>query len=165
MPETTPPKLPTRRLGPGAGGLVCPSCNGDSFNERSSFKTGSEPILGSASNDVIVDLMSCTRCGADIPAVRGRRSYTLVTDKKLSALVADLDEAKRINSEMQALIDTMARRSHSLVAEIERCRAEGEISVMKERVTALEAVTDGLEERRARLAKALEIVASRIPAA
>ena len=59
----------------------------------------------------------------------------------------------------------MARRSHNIAVEIERCKAEGEISVMKERVTALESETDGLEERRARLAKALELVASRIPAA
>jgi len=165
LPETAPPKLPTRRLGPGAGGLVCPSCNGDSFNERGSFKTASEPLLGSASTEVIVDLMSCTRCAADIPAVRGRRSYTLTTDKKLSALVADLEEAQRINSEMQGLIDTMARRSQGVAAEIERCKAEGEISVMEARVSALEAETDGLEGRRARLSKTLELVSSSIPAA
>jgi len=155
--------MPTRRLG--SGGMVCPSCSGDSFTERSSFKTASEPILGSASSGVIIDLMNCTRCGADIPAVRGRRSYTLVTDKKLSTLVADLEEAQRINSEMQGLIDTMARRSQSLGAEIERCRREGEISVMRERVAALEAETDGLEGRRARLANTLQSIASRMPAA
>jgi hypothetical protein len=145
--------------------MLCPSCNGDSFSERSSFKTASEPLLGSASYAVTVDLMSCSRCGADLPAVRGRRNYTLVTDKKLSALVADLDEAKRINAEMQTLLDTMAARSQRLVAEVERCRAEGEISVIKERVAGLEAQTDGLEGRRARLAKTLELMAARIPAA
>ncbi len=59
----------------------------------------------------------------------------------------------------------MARRSQSLGAEIERCKAEGEISVMKERVAALEAETDGLEGRRARLAKTLQSIASRMPAA
>ena len=163
MPQTTPSKLPTSRLG--AGGMVCPSCNGDSFTERSSFKTASEPILGSASSGVIIDLMNCTRCGADIPAVRGRRSYTLITDKKLSALVADFEEAQRINSEMNGLLDTMARRSQSLSEEIERCRALGEASVMEERVAALKAETDGLEERRARLAKAVECIAARMPAA
>jgi hypothetical protein len=163
LPQTTPSKLPTSRLG--AGGMVCPSCNGDSFTERSSFKTASEPILGSASSDVIVDLMNCTRCGADIPAVRGRRSYTLVADKKLSALVADLEEAQRINSEMQGLLDNMAKRSQILSKEIERCRAQGEIKVMEEKAAVLEAETDGLEERRARLARTLESIASRMPAA
>lgn len=158
MPQTTPSKR-------NASGLLCPNCNGDSFAERSSFKTASEPLLGAASTTVVVDLMSCKRCGADIPAVRGRRNYTLVSDKKLSALVADLEEAQRINSEMQGLIDAMAKRSQSLVAEIERCKAEGEISVMKVKVAALEAETDGLEQRRARLAETLEVVASRIPAA
>jgi hypothetical protein len=163
LPQTTPLRLPTSRLG--GGGMVCPSCNGDSFTERSSFKTASEPLLGSASTDVFVDLMNCTRCGADIPAVRGRRSYTLVADKKLSALLADLEEAQRINLEMQGLTDKMARRSQILSAEIERCRAQGEVSVMEEKVAALKEETDGLEERRARLAKALELVASRIPSA
>ena len=162
MPQTTPSKLPTSRLG--AGGMVCPSCNGDSFTERSSFKTASEPILGSASSDVIIDLMNCTRCGADIPAVRGRRSYTLVADKKLSGLVADLEEAQRINSEMQGLLDSMAKRSQILEKEIERSRAQGEIKVMEEKAAALESETDGLEERRARLARTLESIASRMPA-
>jgi hypothetical protein len=165
LPETTPTKLPTRSLGPGSRGLLCPSCKGDSFVERNSFKTASEPVLGAASSIVIVDLMNCKRCGADMPAVRGRRNYTLIGDKKLSALLADLEEARRINSEMQGLHDKMSRRSQSLSAEIERCRQEGEVSVMKTRVTALEAETDGLEVRRARLAKILESIASRMPAA
>jgi len=165
LPQETPPRLPTRSLGRGSGGLVCPSCQGDAFVERSSFKTASEPVLGAASNGVIIDLMNCTRCGADMPAVRGRRSYTLISDKKLSAFLADLEEAQRINNEMQALVDKMARRSQSLGAEIERCRAQGEIMAMKERVAALEAETDGLEGRRARLAEMLQSIASRIPAA
>ena len=163
MPQTTPSKLPTSR--PGAGGMVCPSCNGDSFTERSSFKTASEPILGSASSGVIIDLMNCTRCGADIPAVRGRRSYTLTTDKKLSSLVADFEEAQRINSEMNGLLGTMERRSQSLREEIERCRARGEVSVMEERVAALKTETAGLEGMRARLAKTVQSIASRMPAA
>jgi len=112
----------------------------------------------------MVDLMSCKRCGADIPAVRGRRNYMLVGDKKLSALLADLEEAQRINSEMEALIDTMTKRSRSLSAEIERCKEEGEVSFMEVRAAALKAETDGLEARRARLAKTLELVASRAAA-
>jgi hypothetical protein len=163
VPQTTPSKLPNRSLG--ARGMVCPSCSGDSFNERGSFKTASEPLLGSASTAVIVDLMNCRRCGADIPAVRGRRSFTLVPDKKLSAILADLEEAQRVNSEMQGLADKMTRRSAGLSAEIERCMAQGEVSVMEERVASLKQETDGLEETRARLAKALELVASRIPSA
>ena len=144
--------------------MVCPSCQGDAFVERTSFKTASEPVLGVASTGVVIDLMNCTRCGADMPAVRGRRSYTLISDKKLSAFIADLEEAQRINSEMQALADKMARRSQSLSAEIERCKAQGEISVMKERVAALEAQTDALEGRRARLAEMLKSIATRMPA-
>ncbi|MGH9918723.1 MAG: hypothetical protein ACRD6W_07640 [Nitrososphaerales archaeon] len=163
MSQTTPSKLPTSRLG--AGGMVCPNCNGDSFTERSSFKTASEPVLGSASSGVIIDLMNCTRCGADIPAVRGRRSYTLITDKKLSSLVADFEEAQRTNSEMNGLLGTMERRSQSLTEEIERCRVLGEVSVMEERVAALKAETDGLEERRSRLAETVASIASRMPAA
>jgi len=145
--------------------LTCPSCNGDSFDERSSFKTTSEPVLGALSTGVFVDLMSCKRCGADLPAVRGRRRYSLVSEEKLSALVADLEEARRINSEMQGLLDMMATRSQSLSEQIERCRADGEISVMEARVAALEAETDGMEGRRTRLAKTLDLMASRIPAA
>jgi hypothetical protein len=140
--------------------MLCPNCNGDSFAERSSFKTASEPILGTASSPVIVDLMNCRRCGADIPAVRGKRNYLLVGDNKLSALLADLEEAQRVNSEMQGVIDKMARRSQSLSAEIERSRKEGELLVMEAKVAALKAQTDSLEGRKARLAKTLETMAS-----
>lgn len=156
MPQTAPPRRPAA--------LLCPNCNGDSFAEGSSFKTASEPILGTASSPVIVDLMSCKRCGADIPAVRGRRNYMLVGDNKLSALLADLEEAQRINSEMQGLFDTMARRSQSLSAEIERSRKEGELLVMEAKVAALKAHTDSLEGRKARLAKTMAIIASRAAA-
>ena len=160
MPST----LPQRSQGTGASDLLCPSCKGDDFTERSSFSTTSEPVLGTVSAKVIVDLMSCKRCGADLPAVRGRRRYTLVSQKKLSALLADLEEAQRTNLEVQGLVDTLARRSETLSAEIERCRADGEISVIEERIVALEEQNDGLEERRARLAKTLDLMASRIPA-
>ena len=165
MPQTTPSKLPTRSFGPGSASLVCPGCKGDSFNERSSFRTATEPVLGAASTGVVIDLMNCKRCGADMPAVRGRRSYILIGEKKLSAILTELEEAQRANSEMQALADKMARRSQSLGREIESCRAEGEVSVMKTRVAALEEETDGLEARRARLAKTLQSIASRMPTA
>jgi len=144
--------------------MLCPNCNGDSFTERSSFKTTSEPVLGTASSPVIIDLMNCKRCGVDIPAVRGKRNYTLVGDKKLSTLLAELEDAQRVNSEMQGLIDTMARRSQSLSAEIERSRREDEILAMETKFATLKAQTDSLEERKARLAKTLEIIASRAPA-
>lgn len=159
-----PSKHPAANQGPGASDLSCPSCKGDDFAERSSFRTNSEPLLGAVSTNVIVDLMSCNRCGADLPVVRGRRRYTLVSKQRLTTLVADLEEAQRINSEMQGLLDMLARRSQTLSAEIERCRAEGEISVVEGRIAALEAETDGLEGRRTRLAKTLDLMASRVPA-
>jgi hypothetical protein len=164
LPDATPSRLPTRTLTPGAGGLVCPGCNGDSFTERSSFKTASEPLLGSASTTVTVDLMSCKRCGADIPAVRGRRSYNLLSDKRLSALLADLEEAQRVNSEMEGLLDALEDRSRRLSAEIERCKEEGVVSVIEAKVAGLEAETEGLEVRRERLARTLELMAARVPA-
>ena len=161
MPNTTAPKRPARSQGP--GGLLCPSCNGESFSERSSFKTASEPILGAAGSSVVVGLLNCPRCGTDFPAVRGRRHYALVGQEKLAALLADLEEARRVNSEMQGLLDSMARRSQSLGAEIERCRAAGEVSVMEARVAALESQTEGLAARRDRQAKTQQIVASVLP--
>jgi hypothetical protein len=164
LPNTTPSKRPERSQGP-ADKMLCPSCNGDSFSERSSFKTTSEPLLGVASTNVIVDLMNCNRCGADIPAVRGKRRYTLVGKEKLAALVADLEEAQRANLEMRGLLDALARRAQTLNAEIEMCKAEGDISVMEAKVAALEQETDGMEERRAKLAKTLDLMASRIPSA
>ncbi len=164
MPNALPPERPRRSLGSGPGGLVCPSCNGESFSERSSFKTTSEPLSGVASTNVVVDLMSCKRCGVDFPAVRGRRRYALVGSEKLAALISDLEEAKRINSEMQGLFDTMARRSQSLGAEIERCKVNGEVSVIEARIAALESETSGLEGKRDRLARTVELIASRRPA-
>lgn len=144
--------------------MVCPSCNGDGFTERSSFKTSSEPLLGEAPAAVVVDLMSCKRCGADFPAVRGRRRYSLVGQEKLAAVLADLAEAKRTNSEMQGLIDTMARRAQALGSDIERTVARGELAVVEVRVAALEAETAGLQTRRDILAGTLEAIASRAPA-
>lgn len=165
MPNETPSKRPFRNQGPGADSLLCPTCNGDSLSERSSFRTTSEPVLGTASVNVIVDLMSCKRCGAELPAVRGRRRFALVSEEKLSALLADLEETQRANSEMNGLVDSLTRRAQTLGAEIETCRAEGDISVIEEKVTALEAETDSMEVRRARLAKTLALMASKIPSA
>jgi hypothetical protein len=156
------PTTPSRRAATAAA-LLCPTCNGDSFAERSSFKTATERLLGASSVNVIIDLMSCDRCGENLPAVRGKRRFALLKEERLTALLADLDEAKRVNSEMQGVLDAMTRRSQSLSAEVERCRAEGETSVMETRAAALEMETDGLEGRRARLAKTLELMASRVP--
>jgi predicted RNase H-like nuclease (RuvC/YqgF family) len=145
--------------------LLCPTCSGDNFSERTAFKTVSEPLLGSPSASVVVDIKNCNRCGVDVPTVRGKRQYALLSEKRLSALVADLEEAQRINSEMQGLLDTMEKRSQSLLAEVERCRADGEMSAIEEKITALEEETEGLDERRARLAEILDMLASRAPAA
>jgi len=145
--------------------MLCPSCNGDNFTERSSFKTASEPVFDAPSTGVIIDLMSCKRCGMDLPAVRGKRRYTLVSQEKLTVLFSDLDEAKRVNSDKQGLLDAMAKRFQSLSAEIEKSRAAGELSVIGARVSALGAQTHSMDERRARLAEALEFLASKIPAA
>lgn len=144
--------------------MLCPSCNGDSFTERSSFKTASEPVFDAPSTDVTIDLMGCRRCSLDIPAVRGKRHYTLVSKEKLTALFSDLDEAKRVSSERLGLLDAMAKRFQSLNAEIERFRAAGERSVLGARVSALEAQTQSMEERRVRLAEALKFLSSKIPA-
>lgn len=158
MPDATPARPPRRQ------GLACPSCNGEEFTERSSFKTASEPLLGSESAGVVVDLMSCKRCGTDIPAVRGRRRYILLSKDKLSSLVADLGEAQRLNSEMQNRMTEMEARSHSIDIEISRCRAEGEVTLLEARVAALEGQNATLEGRRARLAEALQFIGSRLPA-
>ena len=160
MPQSAKRPAPS----PGAGGLICPSCSGNEFSERSSFKTTSEPVMGAESTGVTVDLMNCKRCGADLPAVRGRRRYSLVGKERLTTLVADLEEARRVNSEMETLIDTMAKRSQALITETERSRARGEVSVMQAKVSALEAETDGLEARRDRLAKTVAQMAARIAA-
>ncbi len=162
MPDDTPPKLPTRGLGT-RGGLLCPGCNGNGFSERSSFKTASEPLLGAGPATIVVDLMNCTQCGLDFPAVRGRRHYALVGKEKLASLLADLEEAKRIDSEMRGLLDTRLRRSQELTAEVERCRAKGEVSVLEARVSTLESQTESLSERRDRLAKTLQVIAARTP--
>jgi hypothetical protein len=158
LPDTAPTTRAPR------GQMLCPACNGDSFTERSSFKTASEPLLGAESAAVMIDLMTCRRCGADIPAVRGRRRYALVGSEKLASIVADLEQAKRTNSEMEALVDTMAKRSQSLDREIMREKARGEVSVMEARVASLEAQNGDLERRKARLVRTIQLMAARPPA-
>jgi chaperonin cofactor prefoldin len=118
--------------------------------------------MGAESAGVTVDLMSCKRCGADLPAVRGRKRYSLVGQEKLAAMVADLEEAKRVNSEMESLADTMAKRSQGVIVETEKARVKGELSVIQSRVSALETETQGLEARRDRLAKTVATIASRV---
>ena len=145
--------------------MLCPRCNGDRFTERSSFRTSSEPLLGTVSAPIIIDLMSCERCGTDIPAVRGRRQFSLVSKEKLSTLLADLQEAQRVNSEMQGKLHVMERRSASLGAEIDRCREDGEVTVLEQRVAGMEIHNDSLEATRARLAETLRALDSGIPAA
>ncbi len=161
MPDTVPPKQAARNRVP--GGLLCLSCNGGSFSLKRSFQTATEPLTGSASSVVIVDLLSCNDCGAELPTVRGKRRYSLVSEEKLSALAEELQEAKLINAEMNRQLDTLEKRSQGLAAEIEMCRAKGVVSVLEERVAALEAETDGLAARRAKLSKALKVMAPRAP--
>lgn len=165
MSNSTPPRRPASSGSPGAPGLVCPSCQGAEFSERSSFKTTSEPLLGAEATSVIVDLMTCKRCGADLPAVRGRKRYSLVGSERLAAIVADLEEARRRSAEMEGLIVTMTRRSQSIEVEIERSRAKGEVDVLEQRVASLESETAGLQGRRDQLVRTLELVAAKIPAA
>jgi septal ring factor EnvC (AmiA/AmiB activator) len=165
LPQTAPSKKPANRFPSGAGALTCPSCKGNEFTERSSFSTKSEPLLGADSASVVVDLMNCKRCGADLPAVRGRRRYTLLSDEKLATIMADLEESKRISSQMGQTIASMTRRSQELSAEIESVNSRGELMVIRERISSMEAETDGLQARRDLLARTLELVASSIPPA
>ena len=160
MPDAAPSKRPSRNQQ-----MLCPRCNGDSFTEHSSFKTSSEPLLGAASANVIIDLMSCKRCGTDIPAVRGKKQFALVSKEKLASLVAELQEAQQVNSEIQSKLQVMEKRSASLDADIVRCRAEGEVTVLEEKVAGLETANNSLEATRARLAETLRVLDSRIPAA
>jgi hypothetical protein len=165
LSQSTPSKLPAHSPSRGAGGgLLCPGCNGDSFTEKTSFTTTSEPLLGAVSANVVIDLMSCQRCGIDLPAVRGKRRYALLSEKKLSSIVADLEEAQRINLQNQGLVEMMDRRFQHINVEIERRRAEEEISILEAKIAGLEAETDGMESSRARLAAMLDTIATTIPA-
>jgi hypothetical protein len=59
----------------------------------------------------------------------------------------------------------MTRRSQELSAEIESVNSRGELMVIRERISSMEAETDGLQARRDLLARTLELVASSIPPA
>jgi|HubBroStandDraft_6_1064221.scaffolds.fasta_scaffold107031_3 hypothetical protein len=144
--------------------MPCPNCNGAGLTERSSFKAIAEPIEGAAPTTVAVDLMGCERCGITFPSIRGRRKYTLVPPEKLSSLMAELQEARRRNSEMLGNVKLVEKRSHSLAAEIEEFKLQSEISSLERRVGSLESENKGLELRRARLREVLELTASRINA-
>ncbi len=145
--------------------LLCPSCKQDTLAQRSSFKTDTEPLFDEASKTVIVDLMSCTHCGVDIPTVRGRRSYVLFQRAKLSGLLTELKELRQRNFEMTEQLDGMERRSQRIAAEVERVRAEGEISLVEGRIASLESEMGGLEGRRDKLLSAVNAMASRAPRA
>ena len=144
--------------------MPCPNCNSGSLTERSSFKTVAEPIEGAAPTAVTVDIMSCEQCAFNFPSIRGRKKYTLVPPDKLSSLMADLEEARRQNSEMLGSLKLMEKRSHSLAAEIEAFKLRSEISSLENRIGTLESENKGLELRRTRLREAIELIASGINA-
>jgi chromosome segregation ATPase len=112
----------------------------------------------------MVDLMACERCSITFPSIRGRKKYTLVPPEKLSSLMAELEEARRQNSETLSRLKLMERRSHGLEAEIEEFKLQSEISSMERRVGTLESENKGLELRRAKLREAIELMASGISA-
>lgn len=144
--------------------MLCPSCNGDDLTERTSLRSTSEPLSGAVAKAVVIDLMSCRRCGAEVPTVRGKRRYELVPKGKLSGLLTELEEARQKNSVVLEQLDGTMKRSQSLAAEIERLNAQGEVTIMEERVAKLEYETKGLEGRRAKLREAVDLIASKIPA-
>jgi chromosome segregation ATPase len=78
--------------------------------------------------------------------------------------MAELEEAKRCNSEMLGSVKMMERRSRSLAAEIQEFKVRSEISSLERRVGSLESENEGLELRRTRLREAIELIASRINA-
>jgi chromosome segregation ATPase len=108
--------------------------------------------------------MGCERCGINFPSIRGRRKYTLVPPEKLSGLMAELEEAKRRNSEMLGSVKLAEKRSRSLAAEIEKFKVRSEVSSLERRIGSLESENQGLELRRTRLREAIELIASRINA-
>ena len=144
--------------------MPCPNCNSVSLTERSSFKTVAEQIEGAAPTTVTVDIMSCEQCAFNFPSIRGRKKYTLVPPERLSSLIAELEEARRQNSEILGSLKLMERRSHSLAAEIEAFKRRSEISSMQTRIGTLESENQGLELRKARLREAIELIASGINA-
>ena len=146
--------------------MPCPNCKDDRPTERGRFKTITSPIESGGPTTVLVDLLTCQRCGMDYPQIRGKKRYVLIPSGKLSSLMADLEGARRTNSEMSAQLEAMERRSQSLAAEVESTRVQGEIATMESRVGAVESQTRSLELRRAKLREAIETISAgmRIPA-
>jgi hypothetical protein len=140
--------------------MPCPNCDSVGLTERSSFQTVAEHIEGAARTLVTVDIMSCEQCGFNFPSIRGRKKYTLVPPEKLSTLMAELEEARKRNSEVLGSLKLVEKRSHSLAAEIEAFKRRSEISSMQTRIGTLESVNKGLELRRTRLREAVELIAS-----
>jgi hypothetical protein len=143
--------------------LACPKCGEADFAERASFKAATEALMGAPSVGVVVDLMSCKRCGFDLPTVRGRKHYVLVEDGKLANLQSQLEEEKNRNSATHKQIEELGRRATRMEAEIERTRVRGEVSAMEERVAVLESETRAMEERKAKLGELVDLMASWIP--
>lgn len=148
---------------PAASKLACPKCGEADFAERASFKTTTEALMGAPSVGVIVDLMNCKRCGFDLPTVRGRRRYMLVEDAKLAGLQADLEDERRRSASAEEQVVMLEKRAKRMELEIERTRARGEVSVIEERVAALESETAAMEERKAKLSSVVNLMASWIP--
>lgn len=153
-------KAPDR---PASGKLACPKCGDADFAERASFKAVTEPLMGAPSSTVVVDLMSCKRCGYDLPTVRGRRKFVLVQEDKLAGIQSELEGERRRLAEFERETSNMTHKINRVKAEIERTAASGVVSAIEARVSALESENAKLEERKAKLAAAIEQVASRIP--
>ena len=138
--------------------MLCPNCKTGEVSERRSFKAVTEPIRGVASTTVVVDLMKCGQCGTDYPEVRGRARYVFIPNSKMSKLMADLDEARHLNSEALLRLEAMERRSRELSTELERFKARAEIKGIQSQIGTLESETAALRLRKEKLKAVLETV-------
>ena len=143
--------------------LACPKCGDADFSERASFKAVTEPLMGAPPSTVVVDLMSCKRCGFDLPTVRGKKQYSLVPDERLAGLQSELEGERQRCSDLDREIEGLTRRAKRLEAEIERTAENGVVAAIEERIAAVEAQNARLEETKARIAAAIELVSARIP--
>lgn len=143
--------------------MPCPNCKGGDLTERSRFKAVAEPMDREPAT-LNVDVVSCESCGFSFPSIRGRKKYSLVPPERLSALRAELEEAKLKNSEMVGTMQRLAQRSRALAAEIQEFNRQSEVSVLEARVESLEAMTRSLESRRAKLRESIELMAAGIRA-
>ncbi len=148
--------MPSRRLA-GSPGLhiidvLCPSCSGDDLANAGSLRTTSEAMPGTVASEVVIDLMSCKNCGAEIPTVRGERRYVLVPKRRLSDLLTDLEETRQIRVKALERLEGMRRRSERLAVEVKRLQAKRDLE-MKGRVAALESALNALEGRQSRPGK------------